>query len=49
MLVVLFEEFMTAAVDTIFGERHGAFGRTEEIIEMIFEKVHSGCCGPLRL
>ena len=28
-------EFMTAMVDTMFGERHGAFGRAEEIFEMI--------------
>lgn len=26
---------MTPTVDTIIGERHGAFGRTEEIFEMI--------------
>jgi hypothetical protein len=35
VLVVLFGEFMAAAVDTSFEERHGAFGRTEEIFDVI--------------
>lgn len=35
VLVDLLGESMTAVVDTMFGERHGAFGRAEEMFEMI--------------